>query len=172
MIKNKITKQNIKIPADNKKLLMVSLVEKAAQNFVISDVPGIKQCYITSKDKKYTIVTEGVNFNEVWKFAEHLDVNNIYSNDISAILNTYGVEAARACIINEISNVFGAYGIRVDRRHLSVIADYMTFNGGYKPLNRMGMEVKPSPLLKMSFETTMKFLADSALFVFYFFYLF
>jgi len=36
-----------------------------------------------------------------------------------------GIEAGRATIINEIKSVFGVYGISVDRRHLSLIADYM-----------------------------------------------
>ena len=32
------------------------------------------------------------------------------------------------------------YGIAVDNRHLGLIADYMTHEGGYKPLNRIGIE--------------------------------
>ena len=39
----------------------------------------------------------------------------------------------------------------------------MTQNGKYRPFNRMGMEESSSPLLKMSFETTGKYLADAAL---------
>jgi DNA-directed RNA polymerase I subunit RPA1 len=42
-----------------------------------------------------------------------------------AILNTYGVEAARAAIIKEISVVFAVYGIDVNPRHLTLVADYM-----------------------------------------------
>jgi DNA-directed RNA polymerase I subunit RPA1 len=54
-----------------------------------------------------------------------LDVNKIYSNDIGAIRKCYGVEAARAAIMREVSGVFKVYGIAVDMRHLSLIADYM-----------------------------------------------
>jgi hypothetical protein len=49
----------------------------------------------------------------------------VYSNDIYAILTTYGVEMARAAIVREISGVFGVYNIEVDIRHLELIADYM-----------------------------------------------
>lgn len=66
-------------------------------------------------------------------------------------------------MISEIKNVFGAYGIKVDPRHLSLVADYMTFTGSYKACNRVHMDAKASPWLKMSFETTMKFLSESAL---------
>lgn len=54
-----------------------------------------------------------------------LDVNKIYSNDIGAIRKCYGVEAARGAIMREVSGVFKVYGIAVDMRHLSLIADYM-----------------------------------------------
>lgn len=49
----------------------------------------------------------------------------IHSNDIYAILKAYGVEAARATILREVSSVFAVYNIKVDSRHLELIADYM-----------------------------------------------
>ena len=51
----------------------------------------------------------------------------------------------------------------MDPRHLGLIADYMTHEGAYKPLNRNGMESCASPLLQMSFETTMGFLEKAML---------
>jgi DNA-directed RNA polymerase I subunit RPA1 len=38
----------------------------------------------------------------------------------------------------------------------------MTFEGDYKPLSRVGIEANTSPLLKMSFETTMHFLTEAS----------
>lgn len=66
----------------------------------------------------------------MWEFAAGsgesiLEDEEIYSNDIYAILKTYGVEMARAAILREMGGVFGAYNIQVDRRHLELIADYM-----------------------------------------------
>jgi len=89
---------------------------------------------------------------------------------------------ARAAILREISGVFDAYKIDVNIRHLELIADYMvcppmsavvirdtddrlqTFDGGYKPFNRMGIASNPSPLLKASYETTAAFLSDATLY--------
>lgn len=99
----------------------------------------------------------------MWRHSDLIDVNYIDTNDIAAILRTYGVEAARNAIIKEIGGVFGVYGIKVDHRHLTLIADYMTFEGGYKPFNRMGLQSNTSPFLKMSFESTCKFLTDATL---------
>lgn len=59
--------------------------------------------------------------------------------------------------------VFKAYGINVDYRHLSLIADYMTFEGIYKPFNRIGIKANASPLQKMSFETCLQFFKDAVL---------
>lgn len=39
----------------------------------------------------------------------------------------------------------------------------MTFQGEYKSFNRLGMELASSPLLKVSFETSMNYLIQSCL---------
>ena len=75
----------------------------------------------------------------------------------------YGIEACRANIVKEIRSVFAVYGIDVNYRHLSLIGDFVTYNGDYRAFNRIGMEESSSPFLKMSFETTMKYLVASAL---------
>lgn len=65
---------------------------------------------------------------ELWNDNVHdglIDLNQMTTNDISAVLRTYGVEAARAAIVKEVAGVFGVYGISVDPRHLGLIADYM-----------------------------------------------
>lgn len=54
------------------------------------------------------------------------------------------------------------YGIAVDYRHLSLVGDYVTFNGEYRAFNRIGMEESNSPFLKMSYETTLKYLINAS----------
>lgn len=105
----------------------------------------------------------GLDFMTFWKMDAHLDLRYLYSNNIQAMLRTYGVEAARESIILEIQNVFGLYGIKIDFRHLSLIADFMTFNGRYQPLTRCGRIAESiSPLCKMSFETASRFIVEAA----------
>ena len=55
-----------------------------------------------------------------------VDCDRIVTNNPAAMLRVLGVEAARATIVREVMAVFGAYGIGVDPRHLSLIADHMT----------------------------------------------
>ncbi len=78
-------------------------------------------------------------------------------------MKKYGIEAGRNNLVKEVREVFGMYGIAVDYRHLSLIGDFITHNGEYRPFNRIGMEESSSPFLKMSFETTMHYLINSAL---------
>lgn len=54
-------------------------------------------------------------------------------------------------------------GIAVDPRHLSLVADYMCFEGFYKPLNRFGIQSNSSPLQQMTFETSYKFLKEATM---------
>ena len=51
------------------------------------------------------------------------------------------IEACRASIVKEINAVFDSYSISVDKRHLGLIADYITYQGVYRSFNRVGMEV-------------------------------
>lgn len=97
----------------------------------------------------------------MFKYHKMLDINRLYSNDIHAIARTYGIEAATRVIVQEVQNVFKVYGIAVDPRHLSLIADYMTFDGTFKPLSRTGIEYSASPFQQMSFESSMKFLTSA-----------
>ena len=107
---------------------------------------------------------EGNDFHSVHAFCgdygDTVDLNALTANDISAILHTYGVEAARATIIQEVTGVFGVYGIDIEPHHLSLIADFMTAGGGYRAMNRGAMMDHSSPYLQMSFETTASFLTS------------
>uniref|UniRef100_A0AAV1V183 DNA-directed RNA polymerase subunit n=1 Tax=Peronospora matthiolae TaxID=2874970 RepID=A0AAV1V183_9STRA len=167
--KENFVELHLRFPTHLKTLLMVPLVERVAKQVLVQCCPGISRCYLINQrigelqEEKPCVQTEGLNFQEIWSFDDILDVNNLATNDIYQVLQTYGVEAARASISKQITDVFGVYGISVDPRHLSLLADYMTTQGGYMPLNRMGMNYKGSSLQQITFETSMKFLSQAAL---------
>ncbi|KAL8286881.1 hypothetical protein RQP46_003887 [Phenoliferia psychrophenolica] len=152
------------------KLLLVGIVERVCRDAIVHEISGIARCFVGKAANENAAadrvaVTEGVNLRACWNFGNGVvDLNKIYTNDVGAILRTYGVEAARTSIIKEMSGVFSVYGIGVDYRHLTIIADYMTCEGGYKPFNRTGLSNNTSPFLKASFETTAGFVAEAALY--------
>jgi len=147
-----------------RKLLLLDLVSSICGRIKLQEIPGVKIAHVQEKGnegeaKRIIIETEGRNLGAVWELdPEEVDHNTFYTNDIAQMLDRYGVEACRASIIAEIQNVFGHYGISVDRRHLSLIADSMTQQGGFNAFNRTGIQFHASPILKMSFETCTQFL--------------
>lgn len=149
------------------KLLLMNVVERACAASIVHEIPNIARVLIPPPAPGVTtrsLTAEGINFRGVWDFGFGVvDFNQLYTNDIGALLHTYGVEAARAAIVAEMSGIFGTYGIDVSMRHLYLIADYQTSEGGFKPFSRGGIANSPSPLLKASFEMTMAFLGAAAL---------
>lgn len=65
--------------------------------------------------------------------------------------------------LQEVRDVFAAYGIAVDYRHLSLIADYMTYDGVYKAFNRTGLIANSSALQKMTYEASTMYLKNTML---------
>ena len=160
---NTIALQPLRVDPAARPLLMVGLVEAAANKIVVRSRKNIEEAFVNEEDGRgRCLQTAGVNFEEIWNLSQ-VDHDRLLSNDIWAIRCTYGVEAARNSIVQQIRSVFGVYGIEVDPRHLSLIADYMSFEGGFKPMSRIGMGESSSAFLQMSFETTANFLKKAAM---------
>ena len=68
-----------------------------------------------------------------------VDWRRTRSNHIPKVFEVLGVEAARATIIHEMENTMGHHGIHVDRRHLMMLADYMTYLGAVNGCTRTGL---------------------------------
>lgn len=154
----------LEYPANSQKLLMVQLIENVCRRVVVREIPNITRGLRPPNHKGgRVLVTEGVNFGAMWDEELFVDVDGITSNDVAAVLHTYGVEAARATIVREVMNVFQTYAISVNHRHLELIADMMTREGTFLPFSRQGLDSGSSPLLKMSFESTCQFLTRAVL---------
>ncbi|KAG5175481.1 putative DNA-directed RNA polymerase I subunit RPA1 [Tribonema minus] len=162
----------LKFPASVRRLLMVGIAEAAAATSVVRSHGKIGRSFLVEQliggENRMALQTEGADFATLWALGPReggtlLDLPQLASNHIYGMLMSYGVEACRAAITKEIAAVFAVYGIGVDARHLGLIADYMTFYGGYRAMNRIGMKDIASPFLQMSFETTASFLVQAAL---------
>jgi DNA-directed RNA polymerase I subunit RPA1 len=164
----------VELPAASPKLLMLKLAQQAAIQSLIREVPGLGTCTFVADEKlrdqatgddvsNSVIHTVGCNIRAAQEMGDHINPNRILTNDIAAVLAAFGVEACRSSIIRELRAVFASHGITVDVRHLSLIADHMTRNGGFTPFNRIGLTGNVSPFTKMSFETTLAFLRDAVL---------
>ena len=145
-------------------LLMQNLLDSAAAKSNIRYTKGIGGVFVVGDelDGSLAVQCDGVSFDAAFANEDLVDVNRIKANDVWQVRLTLGVEAARRTLVDEISGVFGAYGIGVDARHLSLISDFMCQQGGYRPFSRVGINDSPSPFLKMTYETATAFLTEAA----------
>lgn len=165
-VKRRSCELTIVMELTNTRLDMGELIAREARHTFVHRVGNISRALIVkdvgARDRgakcDKMIKTEGVSLLSLVRFNHILDLNSIYSNDIHAIARTYGIEAASQAIRREMANVFAVYGIEVDPRHLSLIADYMTYNGTIKGMNRLSMEASASPFQQMSYESTIHYL--------------
>lgn len=58
------------------------------------------------------------NIGTILFLLQILDVNRLYSNDVHAMANTYGIEVALKVIEKEIKDVFAVYGTRTNKHAL------------------------------------------------------
>ena len=158
-------KFDLKIPYMQKNILLKNILDNTLSNLNFKSVKNISKCHILDTEKnnkkEYSLQLEGFNYEEVRKYNDIININKISTNDIGGILNIFGIEACRSAIVKEIVNVFDVYSINVDKRHLNLIADYITFQGKYRSFSRKGISFCSSPLLKMTYETTMEFLINA-----------
>jgi DNA-directed RNA polymerase II subunit RPB1 len=109
---------------------------------------------IRIEGNQFAIDTEGIDLNHI-KHITSMNHKTIQCNDIFAIRQVYGIEAARATILKEMHQVLYAYGIYVNMRHLMTIVDWMTFGGNITALTRHGVKKRTqssAPIKRATFE--------------------
>ena len=152
-----------------KKIPMLELCEQVAISCFVNETPGVESADKTPmEDGGEGLLVQGRSGNllDVLQRSCHLvDLTRLESNNIHMMQENFGIEAARRVLENEVIKVFGAYGIQVDPRHLSLVSDFMTHTGQFTGCSRTGTFPKfGSPLLQMSFETATQFLRKTVLF--------
>jgi len=123
---------------------------------IISGIKNVKQILIVKKERDYVVNTLGTNLKKILELKE-VNQDKIISNDLYEVAATFGIEAARQLIINEINDVLDRQGIDIDYRHLELISDAMTNSGEVKGVTRMGIIAQKSSILaRATFETPTK----------------
>jgi DNA-directed RNA polymerase I subunit RPA1 len=70
----------------------------------VHETPSIKKGYLSESTEPgekgvWRLKTDGVNLQVLWKYADVLNLNQAYTNNIHAMANAYGIEAASKAII-------------------------------------------------------------------------
>ena len=143
-----------------KKLLEASEAAKAIR---IKGVSSIKRALIKKEKDEYVIYTEGSNLEGVLEIPG-VDATRTTTNSVFEIYKVFGVEAARAALIQEAGRTLSEQGLTVDIRHLMLVADVMTNEGDIRAIGRHGISgKKTSVLARAAFEITAAHLLRAAI---------
>ena len=115
----------------------------------VSGIFGIEDCYYTQikKTDEWMIDTKGSNYKELI-IQPYIDFKKTKSNNMWDMLETLGVEGSHSFLVEEFSKV-----ITVNKRHLNILLDSMTFPGKIMSVSRYGIDRKNvGPLAKACFE--------------------
>jgi DNA-directed RNA polymerase subunit A" len=125
-------------------------------------VKNIEVAVVIEENGEKVITTKGSNLSEILKVPE-IDTDRTFTNDILEINKVFGIEAARASIVRELSFTFESNGIDINKRHIAILADLMCFNGKVKGVVRTGITgEKKSPFARASFEETVKHILNAS----------
>jgi len=152
----------IKLSQKGGGLNMLYKLKEKIKEVSVSGVKGIKQVLPVKREDEYVILTAGSNLKEILRL-EYVDSERTVTNDINEIASVLGIEAAREAIINEVKKVIDSQGLKVDTRHIMLVADTMCVSGQVKGITRYGVvSEKSSVLARASFETPIKHIIRAA----------
>ena len=104
---------------------------------------------LDESQKEYFVQTLGINIDRI-RNIKGVDQLRTKINDLDTIYKTFGIEAVRTLIIDEI-NILRDNAVKFN--HISLIADYMTREGYILSIDRNGLDKSEASLLsKISFE--------------------
>lgn len=111
---------------------------------------------------EWYIDTDGTNLLDVLNNPMINFVQTV-SNDVNEVLETLGIEAARATLFKEFNDTFEFSGASLNYHHIALLADLMTHSGRLMSINRFGINrMDDGPLSRASFEETIDQLKDAA----------
>ncbi|ASI13574.1 DNA-directed RNA polymerase subunit A'' [Candidatus Mancarchaeum acidiphilum] len=134
-------------------------------DFQLSGIKGINKAVIMQNDdESFYIFTSGSNISEAMQL-DGVVPEKIYSTDPFDVLKSYGVEAARNAIAYELRNTMQHEGVKVDFRHMGLIADSMTLTGTIIGVGRHGLAgTKASVFARAAYEETVKHFVNASIF--------
>ncbi|KAH7329505.1 hypothetical protein B0I35DRAFT_420341 [Stachybotrys elegans] len=137
------------------------LLCRALPTITISGYPAASRAIIeTSESNTFKLLVEGYGLKACMS-TEGVIGTKTRTNSVMECRDVLGIEAARTTIADEISLVMS--GMKIDPRHMQLLADVMTYKGEVLGITRFGLsKMRDSVLQLASFEKTPDHLFDAA----------
>ena len=125
----------------------------------VCGIEGVKNAFFIQNKSGWYLETEGGKFEEILAHPD-IDMENTVTNHIWDVYHTLGIEAARQCIIEELTSIMPGISVY----HSKFLTDYMTRNGTIISISRYTMRSEGSGALsKASFEETLDNLMNAGI---------
>ncbi len=146
--------------------MLKNLQDNILNNIILKGIKGIPKIiirtiknYMIKEDGNYVpkdiwvLDTVGSNLKEILSI-DFIDSKRTYSNDIQEVYKTLGIEAARQCIYNEVTEAFSDTSY-INYHHISMLCDRMCATKKMVSIFRHGINNDDiGPIAKASFEET------------------
>jgi DNA-directed RNA polymerase II subunit RPB1 len=107
-----------------------------------------------NKKESWVLDTVGTNLLDILAL-DYIDVNRTISNDIQEVYRTFGIEAARTAIFQELTEVIEFDSTYINYHHLAMLCDRMCYKSRMISIFRHGINNDDiGPIAKASFEET------------------
>lgn len=115
-------------------------------------------------DDSWEVVTLGNNSKELLSLP-FIDVSSFKTNDMWEVFDIVGIEGVREFLIQEFLSIVSADGTYINRSHIVLLVDIMTFHGTPNSISRYGMKKEGvSVLSRSSFEESLEHFCNAAFF--------
>src|SRR5690606_9709220 len=122
----------------------------------VSGITEISEVFYDTKDGELFIETSGSNLKKIFN-NPIIDSTRTQCNNMWEIHEVLGIEATRDFLIQEFHNIISSDGTNVNKCHIELLVDVMTFNGTISSISRYGQRKSNcGPLAKASFEESLE----------------
>lgn len=162
-------------------VMLKRLESHLLDTLTLRGVPGIDRAFINHKErlrmgedgelimkkddplcKEWFLDTSGTSLGAVLTIPG-IDPYRTYSNSFIEVFQVLGIEATRASLMKELTQVLAFDGSYVNHRHLALLVDVMTSRGHLMAITRHGINrADTGALMRCSFEETVEILLDAA----------
>lgn len=153
-------------------------MDEIVSKLVVCGIAGVTAATVCPMDRSYVVDddTGEVKSEETWvvdvagtnlsalRLLPEVDANRVTSNNVIAVYEELGIEAAAHVLFRELKTCMEMSGARVDERLLINQVDLITHQGFVMPLTRHGLNRQRDHgfLAKVTFEETLEMLCEAA----------
>ncbi len=149
-------------PKGKKKFKAVRDAYKKIKTTLVKGYKNVTKTVVKEENGEYLVTARSSNIKDIIKHPL-VDWKRIYTNNIKAIEELFGIEAARAALAREMKQVMDMQKLFVDARHIMLLADAMCYEGFVMSVGRHGLAGhKASVLARAAYEETVKHLLNAA----------